>query len=76
MNNELQDQMKNKADAINAAKDFIDCFFNATPEFKEQIRIEIEGLLVVKSRINPEANLALNKFIEVRNVLSNMGYRF
>ena len=40
MNNELQNQEKNKNDAIKAAKDFIDCFFNATPDFKNQISRE------------------------------------
>ena len=73
MNNELQDQMKNKDDAINAAKDFIDCFFNATPEFKEQIRSETVGLLVAKSQINPEANQFLNWVIGFRNFLNSLG---
>lgn len=75
MNNELHNQMKNKVDAINAAKDFIDCFFKATPEFKEQIGRETVGLLIAKSQINAETNLALNKSIETNNVLTNITYR-
>ncbi|MDD6339625.1 MAG: hypothetical protein PUA49_03890 [Butyrivibrio sp.] len=73
MNNELQNQMKNKEDAISAAKDFIDCFFNATPEFKEQIRRATVGLLVAKSQINPDANQFLNWVIEFRNFLISLG---
>lgn len=73
MNNELQNQIKNRDDAINAAKDFIDCFFNATPDFKNQIRRETFELLAAKSQISPEANQFLNSMIELRNFLNSLG---
>lgn len=75
MNNELQNQMKNKDEAINAAKDFIDCFFNATPDFKIQISKETFELLLAKSQISPEANQFLNSMIELRNFLNSLGIK-
>ena len=51
MNNDLQNQIKNKETAINAAKDFIECFFNATADFKNQISRETFELFVIKSQI-------------------------
>lgn len=75
MNNELQDQIKNRDEAINAAKDFIDCFFNATSDFKNQISRETFELLVSKSQISPEANQFLNSMIELRNFLNSLGIK-
>ena len=75
MNNELQKQIKNKDDAINAAKDFIDCFFNATAGFKNQICRETFKLLVTKSQINTEANQILNSVIGFHNFLNSLGIK-
>ena len=75
MNNELQKQIKNKDDAINAAKNFIDCFFIATADFKNQIRRETFELLVTKSKINTEANQFLNSVIGFYNFLKSLGIR-
>lgn len=75
MNNELQKQIKNKDDAINAAKDFIDCFFNATADFKNQIRRETFELLVIKSKINMEANQFLNSVIGFWDFLNSLGIK-
>ena len=72
MNNELQNQEKNKNDAIKAAKDFIDCFFNATPDFKNQISRETLELLVIKSQVNPELNQVLNSVIELCKFLNTL----
>ena len=75
MDDKLKNQMKNRDDAVNAAKDFIDCFFDATPEYKNQIGKDVIALLVVKSQIDDEANQFLNRIIEMRNFLNSLGIK-
>ena len=75
MNNDLQNQIKNKETAINAAKDIIECFFNATADFKNQISRETFELFVIKSQINIEANQFLNSVIELCNFLNSIGIK-
>ena len=73
MNYELNNQMKNRDKAINAAKDYIDCVFSATPEFREQICNETISLLCAKASINPDANQALNLAFEMQSLLNSFG---
>lgn len=72
MDKQIEFQNDNKMKAIKAFNEFIDCFVEANPEYRDAIGKEAMQLMIIKSNTDEDFNRRLKRAINLAEQIRNM----